>query len=215
MKGVETDQPPSCQNCNLLPNDASKMNIDELLLLTANGDEFAFARLFDLYANHIYAVAVRFTGSPSVAEETVQEVFLKIWLKKESLPEIRDFRAYLFIITRNYLYRILRDNADKYRKQREYSRLYALTQNDMENKMLEKEYGLLLQQAIDRLPRQQKKVYRLVKEMGLKREDAAHLLQIHPETIKYHLSEAMKNLRRYCLPYLEIFLIIFSYFSGI
>jgi RNA polymerase sigma-70 factor (ECF subfamily) len=191
------------------------MNNKELLLLTANGDELAFARLFDLYANHIYTIAIRFTGSPITAEETVQEVFLKIWLKRESLPEIKDFRAYLFIITRNYLYRILRANADKYRKQREYSRSYALTQNDTENKVLEKEYGLVLQQAIDRLPRQQKKVYRLVKEMGLKREDAAHLLQIHPETIKYHLSEAMKNLRRHCLPYLEIFLIILSYFSRI
>ncbi len=199
-----------------MSNDASKMNNEiELLLLTANGDESAFGRLFTLYANHIYAVAVRFTGSPTIAEETVQDVFLKIWLKKESLPEIRDFRAYLFIIARNYLYRILRDNADKYRKQRDYSRSYALTQNDTENKMLEKEYDLVLQRAIDRLPRQQQKVYRLIKEMGLKREDAAHLLQIHPETIKYHLSEAMKNLRRHCLPYLEIFVLILSYFSGI
>jgi RNA polymerase sigma-70 factor (ECF subfamily) len=188
-------------------------NEKELLALVADEDEAAFTKLFNHYANHIYAVATRFTGSAIMAEETVQEVFMKIWLKKEHLTDIQDFKAYLFIITRNHLYRVLSSNAKKYKKDKAYAAIRSLSQNNAETAVLDKEYGLILQQAIDRLPRQQKKVYCLVKEMGLKREEAARLLHIHPETIKYHLAEAMKSLRSYCLPYLDIYLLILACFS--
>lgn len=188
-------------------------NEKELLALVADEDEAAFTKLFNHYANHIYAIAIKFTGSAVMAEETVQEVFMKIWLKKEHLTDIRDFKAYLFIITRNYLYRVLSNNAKKYKKDQVFAAMHPLAQNSSETAVLDKEYGSLLQQAIDRLPEQQKKVYCLVKEMGLKREEAARLLQIHPETIKYHLAQAMKSLRSYCLPYLDIYLLIPACFS--
>lgn len=185
------------------------------MALIADGDEAAYTKLFNHYANHIYAVAVKFTGSVIIAEETVQEVFLRIWLKKEHLIDIQDFRAYLFIVARNYLYRVLKNNARKYKKNIEHSAMYPLVQNDAENIVLDKECSLVLQRAIDRLPRQQKKVYYWVKEMGLKREEAARLLHIHPETIKYHLAEAMKSLRGHCLPYLDIYLLILACFSSV
>lgn len=186
------------------------INEKELLLLIANGDESAFTTLFDLYSNNIYTIAVKFTGSTTLAEEAVQEVFLKIWNKREQLGGIRDFKAYLFIVARNYLYRVMRDNARKHKKQAALAELPSLASNNVDAKVLGKECDGLLQKAIGQLPGQQKKVYYLVKELGLKRDEAARLLHIQPETIKYHLSEAMKNLRTYCLPYFEILLILFS-----
>ncbi len=188
-------------------------NEKELLSLIAKGDKTAFTTLFENYAGNIYTIAVKFTGSSHLAEETVQEVFLKIWLKREQLEGIRDFKAYLFIVARNYLYRTMRENALKYKKKMSLAATVPLANNNVDARVLGKECDGLLQRAIEQLPGQQKKVYYLVKEIGLKRDDAAQLLHIQPETIKYHLSEAMKNLRTYCLPYFEILLIVMLVFS--
>jgi RNA polymerase sigma-70 factor (ECF subfamily) len=73
-----------------------------------------------------------------------------------------------------------------------------------------------LRKAIDRLPNQQKKVYQYIKEKGLKREEAAGLLHLSPETVKYHLAEAMKNIRNFCMLRLDMFIgfIICFFFPG-
>jgi len=68
-----------------------------------------------------------------------------------------------------------------------------------------------LQNAIDRLPNQQKQVYYLIKDQGLKRDEVAHKLHIQPETVKFHLAQAMKNIRAVCMLYLGI-TIIFTIF---
>jgi RNA polymerase sigma-70 factor (ECF subfamily) len=70
---------------------------------------------------------------------------------------------------------------------------------------MEKEYNSLLQNAIDRLPSQQRQVYYLIKDQGLKRIEVAHQLQIQPETVKFHLTQAMKNIRAFCMLHIGMF----------
>lgn len=62
-----------------------------LLLKTAEGDEFAFRRLFENYWDNIYGVAFAFTKSSVIAEEMVQDVFVKVWTKRQNLPEVKKF----------------------------------------------------------------------------------------------------------------------------
>ena len=178
----------------------------ELLHLVAKGDEFAFARLFDYYRNWTYSIAFKITHSTSIAEEIVQDVFLKIWLKRADLIEIHNFSAYLFIITRNDVYKALRHMARNYKTVLLSGEHQSPVNNDTADLVMEKEYNLLLQRAVDRLPCQQKQVYKLIKDQGLKREEAADLLQLQPETVKFHLTQAMKKIRAFCMLHLELFI---------
>src|SRR5262249_5656340 len=73
-----------------------------LLSAVAKGDESAFRQLFDQYWDNIYGVAFTFTKSPVIAEEMAQDVFVKIWLKRAELPQVKKFGDYLFIIARNH-----------------------------------------------------------------------------------------------------------------
>ena len=66
----------------------------------AEGDEAAFTFIFNQYQGKLYSVAVDITHSPEIAEEIVQDVFLKLWLKKEKLSLVESFSGYLFIIMR-------------------------------------------------------------------------------------------------------------------
>jgi RNA polymerase sigma-70 factor (ECF subfamily) len=181
-------------------------NEEELLAFIANGDELAFTRLFNYYRDRIYSIAFRITHSTTIAEEIVQDVFLKIWLRRDRLIEIQNFNAYLFVITRNHVYKALKQIAKNYELTAFAERDQLAGDNDSAGLVMEKEYNSLLKKAIDRLPSQQKKVYQYIKEKGLKREEAAGLLHLSPETVKYHLAEAMKNIRTFCMLHLDMFI---------
>jgi len=180
-------------------------NEKKLLELIAEGDEFAFAKLFAYYRNRIFSIAFKLTKSNIIAEEIVQDVFLKIWLKRANLDDIQNFSSYLFIVTRNNAYKVLKGIARNYKVILLTDEDQSFATNDTTDVIMEKEYGLLLQKAIDRLPNQQKQVYYLIKDQGLKRDEVAHQLNIQPETVKFHLAQAMKNIRAYCMLYLGTF----------
>ncbi len=76
----------------------------ELLQRLSAGDKTAFTILFDTYWNNIYSVALVLTKSPQVAEDTVQEIFLKVWNKREELTSVDRFDNYLFIMARNHIF---------------------------------------------------------------------------------------------------------------
>ena len=180
-------------------------NEKELLELIAKGDEYAFAKLFAHYRDKIYSVAFKLTKSDVIAEEIVQDVFLKIWLMRSNLIEIQNFGAYLFIVTRNDVYKVLKGIARNYKNTLLKDNDQSFANNETIDLVMEKEYQGLLQRAVDRLPNQQKQVYYLVKEQGLKRDEVAHQLNIQPETVKFHLAQAMKNIRAFCMLYIGAF----------
>lgn len=176
----------------------------ELLKLVAEGDRNAFTQIYNNYRNKIYSIAFELTESTTVSEEIVQDVFLKIWVKRDSLHEVEHFRAYLFTITRNYVFTALKRIARKESIEVSAVEDAPLYDHDTEDRVLNNEYTRILQAAIDRLPEQQKQVYNLIKKEGLKREEAAAALHLSPETVKTHLAQAMRSIRTYCLARLDI-----------
>ena len=192
----------------------SSYNEKDLLRLVAGGDKTAFTSLFNNYRNKIYSIAFELTESSAVAEEIVQDVFLKIWLKRHFLNEVTHFKAYLFTIARNYVFTALKRIARREAIEKNATGGAPLFYFDTEHRVLNKEYTRILQTAIDRLPLQQRQVYNLVKNEGYKREEAAAALQLSPETVKTHLAQAMRNIRAYCLANLGISLALFVFARG-
>ena len=181
-------------------------NEQQLIELISQGDENAFAKLFDHYRDKIYGVAFKLTHSTTVAEEITEDVFLKIWLRRDTLNEIENFSAYLFTIARNDTYKILKQIAKNYKIILLSENNEVIAQENSEEYLLAKEYTSLLQKAIDRLPHQQKQVFQLIKQEQLKRQKVADILHIRPETVKFHLAQAMKNIRAFCMLHLNLFI---------
>lgn len=74
-----------------------KLLVNELI----KGNEKAFRKLFDSYRNDLYKFSLSMVCSEDHAEEIVQDVFMKIWIKRGSLKSEMSFKSYLFTITRN------------------------------------------------------------------------------------------------------------------
>lgn len=174
---------------------ASQTEIDRLRQI-AGGDERAFRKLFDEHWQNIYGVAYMLTKSAPVAEDMVQEIFLKIWMKREQLPEVENFRNYLFIIARNYIFNQLKKKSTDILFTDQLLDYFHDNNETPEKRLLQKEAQHLIQKAIGRLPQQQKLVYQLSREEGLSRNEIAERLGISPNTVRNHLAKALEIIRQ-------------------
>lgn len=176
----------------------STYDTHQLLLLLAEGDESAYRLLYDQYRNRIYSLAFKLIKSRPVAEDVLQEVFVSVWVNRKQLPELESFHAWLRTITRNNLYNRLRRMATEEAFLREISngKLPEGEEGTMHT-VAGNELKRILQQAIAQLTPQQRKVYVLGKEEGLRYDQIADELQLSRDTVKYHMTEALKSIRRY------------------
>ena len=83
----------------------------DLLARAAQGDHRAFKRIFDAYQPRVYTFALHYLRSTHLAEEAVQEVFVKLWRKGSTLTAINDLQQYIFRVARNHALDSLRRQA--------------------------------------------------------------------------------------------------------
>ncbi len=169
----------------------------ELLLQVAGDNETAFRQLFDTYSGNLYGVAFAYTKSKETAQELVQDIFLKVWQKRQSLPAIERFDNYLYIAARNYLASWFRKKS----KDREFARqlMEQFRQNNLtpEEALLFKESQQLIHRAVGQLTEQQRMVYELSRNEGLRPDEIAGRLGISRNTARNHLYMAMQSVRAF------------------
>ncbi|HEY4148265.1 MAG TPA: RNA polymerase sigma-70 factor [Chitinophagaceae bacterium] len=165
------------------------------LLQTAKGDEKAFRKLYDAYRPRIYSFALHLTEDVSAADEIVQEVFLRVWMYRQKLPEVIHFNAWLYSIARNQVFDALKAIA----KERAFhaSLPDETADNTTEEFLRHKEYEQLLRQAVLQLPERQQQIYHLSRDAGIQHAEIAGRLNISRNTVKTHLVHALKSIRKY------------------
>ncbi|MBW7891254.1 MAG: sigma-70 family RNA polymerase sigma factor [Chitinophagaceae bacterium] len=163
----------------------------------SEGDIRAFTVLFNQYKNKIYTLAFKITGSVFLAEETVQEIFTKLWIRRQELSAIVNFNAWFNTITRNYLFSLMKSQAAREAREAFFADQISYSSGDADQDILLKQTEALLRNALCALPPQQNKVYHLIRMQGMKKEEVAVKLNLSKETVKSHLSKAIKNIRAY------------------
>lgn len=174
-------------------------NESEILKRISIGDESAFCELFDYYQKFVFSFAHKLMRTEEVAEEIVQDVFLKIWERKERLGEVENFGGYLNTLVRNHSFNQLRQLAHRQKVGTEIVSFYSDEDNDTQQAIDYRETLRVLEEVLDNLPEQQKKVYSLCHLEGLKYEEAAAKMNISVATVHYHMKLALKNIRQHLL----------------
>lgn len=190
------------------------MTEEQLILkLISEGDEHAFSQLLKEYSPLCYEISMKVLRDEWKAEDVVQEVFLKIWLRRTSLPQIDNFGGWLRTITANRLYNYLRKSRTDNQHINKWWAEFSLPAHNAEQPSVEESYYEdLIEQALNWLTPRQKEVFTLIKRQGYSREEAAQILAIGPESVKSHLDQAMRSIRAYCHGRLDnsSLLVIFS-----
>jgi RNA polymerase sigma-70 factor (ECF subfamily) len=170
-------------------------NIDQdLLRLIAGGCERSFRKLYDLYAAKVYTMAIGYLKSTIEAQDVVQEVFVKIWEKRGSLTGIDNFPAYLYVTTRNLLINQLQKKIPVF-DQNELTLPSTPDRHLLHQQLDYRELTVLISKAITELPPRQQQVYRLSREQGLNHQQIAKKLSLSYDTVREHMSKALKNIR--------------------
>lgn len=170
-------------------------NYSLIIARVADGDQVAFRKVFDDYRSKVFTYAIRYLKSKAQAEEIVQNVFLKIWLKRDGLIEIKNFGGYLRTITNNTTFDALKKRASEYKYKNESLQEWSDLDNTTEDSILSKDAQSYVAQALNKLPKQQRLVYQMCHIDGLRQKEVAEKLNISPLTVKVHLREAVKGLK--------------------
>lgn len=171
-------------------------NERELLVQVSASNEIAFRQLFNTYRGKLYAYILKITESKETAEDTVHDVFLKLWTSRDRLPEIQNLNAYLYRMAHNQAYNGLRRMAKETLVMAELERGTGYESSDPNDKLIRKEVRQFIHDAINRLTPQQKEVFRMSREEGLKQEEIALRLNISIFTVKKHLTDGLNHLRK-------------------
>jgi RNA polymerase sigma-70 factor (family 1) len=180
-------------------------NISEQTLLAciSTGNEAAFRSLFDRYRGTIYTYALRLSEDRSLADEVVQDVFLKVWLKRKDLPAVTHFSAWPYAIARHRMFDMMKQQARELQTKETVQLEASANDNNAEVSLLEKEYQLLLRGALAQLSPRQQLIYNLSRNHGMKHEEIAHTLNISRHTVKTHLVHALRVIRDHITPYIN------------
>ena len=155
-----------------------------------NGDEKVFKSLFDQSYIEMVQRAVYYTNDFAVAEDVVQEVFMRLWERREELRGVQNIRGYLFYSIRNKCLNFIEHQQvmDKYRQ----FCLLQEVQNDEEEPevVIEK-----LERLLEKLPEKRKKVLEMSILDSKSYAEIASSLDISLNTVKDHIKKAYAFLR--------------------
>ncbi|RAV28425.1 RNA polymerase sigma factor [Sinomicrobium soli] len=175
----------------------NKENTDKLLVLKLReGNEQAFRKLFDLYRQDVYAYSLSILKSPPHAEEIVQEVFLRVWLKREGLNPELSLKSYIFTITRNLTLNLLTKMANN-KKLLEAIFYKSQAGETMDREFSEQDYAWLESRAMEKLPPRCRLVFQMSRNQGKSYEEIAREMGISVNTVKYQMSKAMGIIRKF------------------
>jgi len=179
----------------------------EILQLVAHGDERAFRWLFNQYHHRLGTHIYNITKSHEIAEEVVQDVFLKIWTNRTSLSDIVNFKAYLYVASKNHALNCLKRIAHERALTTELQDVsYEVGTDDPCD---ENERYILVDEAIDHLPPQQRLVYLLSRHERLQYAEIADRMSLSRETVKKYLQISTESITCYIRKRLTISILIF------
>lgn len=172
------------------------INESHIISRMISGDINAFKLLFDRYYPQVRFFTLGIVKDTFVADDIAQNVFIKVWTKRELIDSGRKFNSYLYSITKNEITDYFRslviseslDNA-----------LY-LKDNDHTDEIIESAYDLshikeLVMTEVENMPPQRRTVFIMSRLQGLSNDEIATKLDISKRTVERHLNIALHILR--------------------
>ena len=173
-----------------------KSLLEKLVVLLREGDTAAFNELYYRYKGKVHQFAYRFVRCSESATELTQLVFVRLWKYKHTIDESRDFDAFLLTITKNLVFKEFQRKAKANAYQNEQLNTEQVY-DPIASFMDLKDYRNLAERAINSLPPQSKKVFKLSREEGATYEHISNQLNISKNTVHSHMAKSLSHIRQY------------------
>lgn len=168
-----------------------------LFLLIKKRDKDAFTTVYQKYHAYLFALALKYLKSSEMAEEAVQQVFVKLWETSAKLEIEVNLKNYLYTMVKNYILNQFRNNRETIALNYVNAQSEIAKEDDFIEKLEEREMHEFLYKGIDKLPPQKREICKLKLESKYSNQEIADKMNISIHTVKSHYQESVKILREY------------------
>lgn len=184
----------------------------EWLARIRNDDAKAFEALFCAYVEPLCAFAYSYVQSQAAAQELVQDLFCRLWERRDSLAAPRNVHAYLYGALRNRAINHLRNRRveDAFKQhilrrdgERAAAPLPFVPVAEQEEALEAAVLAEAIERAVAEMSVRCREVFTLTREQGLTYAETAAALHISEKTVETHMGRALSFLRRRLAPWLR------------
>ena len=159
------------------------------------GNQLAFSIVYKTYAAQTFSLAFKYLLNKELAEDAVQNLFLKLWLKKEEIDETKPINRYLSTMLKNDLLNTLRDSKKNIYLLEDCLSMVLELEDNSQNENLKQEQMNIIQQALEQLSPQRRKVFEMKVSGKYSNQEIADKLNLSINTIKFQYSQSLKQIR--------------------
>ena len=165
---------------------------EKLFDMLCQDNRRAFGEIYSRYWDKLYIYTAKAIRDKEAAKDIIQEIFVSLWQRRQSLKNTQSLSGYLFTAARfkgiTYIQRNLKNSGC------EASLVAHFTgRQDSLNELLDaKELNTIINKKVERLPEKMKEVYILSRNEQLSYKEIAERLQISDKTVKKQISNALK-----------------------
>lgn len=158
-----------------------------------DGSHEAFRTIYLHFANPLLRFLTKLMGSPDDGEEILQSVFMKLWENREKIDPARNFKSYLFTMSRNAAFDLLKER----NRFAEIPEGYEQSAGDSfiaDEKMIASDTKLMVDIAVSNMPKSRQEVF-MLHQQGFSYEEIAERLNITLGNARMHITRARKDVR--------------------
>jgi RNA polymerase sigma-70 factor (ECF subfamily) len=157
--------------------------------LLSKGDPAAFRALFSVYFPILCRYAEKYLQNAALAEDVVQETFIKVWKNKGTYATAPELKGFLYTVTRNGCLNVLRS------REREEQRYKMAAETPEEDEIAGLEHLAAIYNLVAQMPAKMREVFLLSFEQGLSIEQIARKMHISVKTVRNQKYKSLRLLR--------------------
>ena len=169
----------------------------QLIPFIKRGNEAAFREVFDRYHIQLYYIAKKYVKNTCIAEDAVQDIFIKLWEKRGNLDASKSLQGFLFTMLRNHVLNMLRDNRFEIISVVQVQMELLPNNNCTADELIYREYHDLVKEGLGELSGRKREVFELKAFNGHTNTEIAELLDINIRTVKTHYYTSSQFIRKY------------------
>ena len=160
----------------------------------SEGDQSAFRAVFEYYFPRVWEFVRRIVKSDAIAEDVTQDVFVKIWERRELFGiEVHSFHNYIYVMSRNAAINAIRRTGRVTPLAKDA--LNSVSPQSLEEDYYAREKELIIRLTVCRMPEQRRRIFEMSRYMGLDNQTIATTLNLSKKTVENHLTLALRTLR--------------------
>lgn len=170
----------------------------------AEGDWRSFQLLFARYYPKVRVFLYNLLKNWDDADDVAQEIFAKVWVRRDAFATVHNFRTYLFVLSKNMAFNYIETQSiqKKYENDVIFDEKEDLSPYE---ELVAKDMRILIDLAVEQMPPQRRLVYELSRKAGLSNAEIAERLRLSKKTVENYINAALKELRK-VVSFLLIFL---------